>query len=72
MQENDVIKKTILEAFEILEVATSIKDLQASFDELGTSKFTNQKISALIKQLVESGLLVRIEEKRIAKFSIAK
>lgn len=33
---------------------------------------SNQKVSALVRQLVEDGSLVRIEEKRKAYFQIAK
>ena len=55
---------------QILEVMTSepitIKELQTDLYSLG--EYTNQKLSALLKQLVGENKVERVEEKRIAKF----
>lgn len=62
--ENEEIK------VQILEVMTSepkaIKELQAENENL--AEYTNQKLSALLKQLVNENKVERVEEKRVAKF----
>ena len=64
--ENEKIK------VQILEVMTSepkaIKELQAENESL--AEYTNQKLSALLKQLVSENKVERVEEKRVAKFKI--
>ena len=43
-----------------------VKELQAENESL--AEYTNQKLSALLKQLVGENKVERIEEKRVAKF----
>ena len=68
-EENVSVKSNILEILSICEKPISIKDLQAEFPEL--AKFSNQKVSALLKQLITEEKVVRTEEKRIALFAVA-
>ena len=67
-EENVAIKATILEVLSICETPRSIKDLQAEFTEL--AGFSNQKVSALLKQLIDEVKVVRTEEKRVALFAL--
>lgn len=65
--ENEGVKEIILA--NLTETPTTISDLQKASTELG--EISNQKISALIRQLVADGLIVRTEEKRKAYFAKA-
>lgn len=66
-RENDGIKSEILTVMGTSpHEAKSIKELQLKSDLLIT--FSNQKISALIRQLIANDEVERMEEKRIAKF----
>ena len=64
--ENVAIKETILNA--LTETPTTISDLMANCVEL--KGLTNQRVSALITQLVNDNKVVRTTEKRKAYFSI--
>lgn len=69
-EENNSIKIEILDTLgDSEESAKAIKELQAENETLGS--YTNQKLSALIRQLVAEGEVVRIEEKRVAKFYLS-
>ena len=48
---------------------SSISDIQSRSERLGT--LSNQKISALLRQLVESGEVVKTIDKKKAFFSVA-
>lgn len=67
-EENIKIKEDIVNYLIENEKAITISELckVPSF-----SNFTNQKLSALMKQLVDNGDVVRTEEKRVAYFQIA-
>lgn len=65
---NEGVKNTILEALSP-DVAVTITELQKSNSEL--AELSNQKISALLKQMVENGSVVREEIKRKAHFKRA-
>lgn len=65
--ENEKIKVQLLEFLEGQENALQIKEIQLDSE---FSIHSNQKISALLKQLVESGKVEKIVEKRISKFQI--
>lgn len=65
-KENVEIKELIVEMFRNEENPIQIKELMAKNEEL--AKFTPQKVSALIRQLVAENRVKRIEEKRVAKF----
>ena len=62
--ENEEIKAKILEV--MTSEPKAIKELQAENESL--AEYTNQKLSALLKQLVGENKVERIEEKRTAKF----
>lgn len=65
--ENELIKDKILQILLESETPLQIKEMLAN-DEL--SQYSNQKLSALVRQLVAEEKVVRIEEKKVAKFSI--
>ena len=62
--ENEEIKAQILEV--MTSEPKAIKELQAENESL--AEYTNQKLSALLKQLVGGYKVERVEEKRVAKF----
>ena len=64
---NEGIKSAILET--LGEKSMTITEMQKANSEL--AEFQNQKISALLKQLMESGSVVREEIKRKAYFKKA-
>lgn len=68
-EENEDIKTLIIECLSKCETPKAIKELQKEFEEL--ADFSNQKLSALIRQLVASEEIIRIEEKRVAYFQLA-
>ncbi len=63
---NEVIKGKILDLLTNSEKAMTITELQKADSELG--EMSNQRVSALVRQLIEAGSVVRIEEKRKAYF----
>ena len=65
---NEAIKKSILEAMEENRLYT-ITELQKSSPEC--AELSNQRVSSLMRQLKDSGLVVRTEDKRKAYFSKA-
>ena len=65
---NDGIKTAILEAMEGNRLYT-ITEIQKSVDEC--AELSNQRVSALMRQLKDAGLVVRTEDKRKAYFSKA-
>ena len=62
--ENEEIKAKILEV--MTSEPKAIKELQAENKSL--AEYTNQKLSALLKQLVGENKVERVEDKRTAKF----
>lgn len=67
---NDELREKILEALaETPDRKYTITDMQKEFDFLEGK--SNQSVSALVRPMVESGEVVRIEEKRKAYFKIA-
>lgn len=64
--ENEGIKDVILEGMESGKLYT-ITDLIKSIDEI--AELSNQRVSALVRQLVADGTVVRTEDKRKAYFS---
>ena len=67
--ENEGIKDTILSALSAIGKPATIADVQKSSADL--ADFTNQKISALLTQLVKTGKVVRSEVKGKAHFALA-
>ena len=64
---NEGIKNVILET--LGEKSMTVSEMQKANSEL--AEFQNQKISALLKQMIENGSVVREEIKRKAYFSKA-
>ena len=68
-EQNVGIKATILEVLATIGNGT-VTDIQNGNEEL--SALSNQKVSALVRQLVESGEVVRTTDKKKSIFSLAK
>ena len=66
---NDGIKKAILESLEVGKKYT-VTDIMKSVAEC--EGLSNQRTSALVRQLVIENALIRTEEKRKAYFSLAE
>ena len=69
--ENENLKAQLVEILSNYNEPMSIKELQADNDEINATVISNQKISAMFRQLIAENKLVRIEEKRVAKFILA-
>ena len=65
--ENEKIKDIVLA--NIGEKSLTVSEIQK--DILGTFDLSNQRVSAIVKQLVEDNAMVRTFEKRVARFSKA-
>ena len=68
---NEELKTQLIEILSNYDEPMSIKELQADNDEINATVISNQKISAMFRQLIAENKLVRVEEKRVAKFIIA-
>ena len=68
-EQNKGIKAIILEVLATIGSGT-VTDIQNGNEEL--SALSNQKVSALVRQLVESGEVVKTVDKKKSIFSIAK
>lgn len=68
-EQNVGIKATILEVLATIGSGT-VTDIQNGNEEL--SILSNQKVSALVRQLVESGEVVKTIDKKKSIFSLAK
>ena len=62
------IKSTILAVLEGAKPMT-VTEMQGASAELG--ELSNQKVSALVRQLVESGKVVKTIDKKVSRFSLA-
>lgn len=69
-KENEEIKKLILVALELFGKPVTVTTMIKENSEM--NKLSPQKLSALLKQLVESEEVVRTVEKRVPYFSLAK
>ena len=69
-KENEEIKKRILVALELFGRPVTVTTMIKENSEM--DKLSPQKLSALLKQLVESEEVVRTVEKRVPYFSLAK
>jgi DNA-binding transcriptional regulator GbsR (MarR family) len=65
---NEAIKSAIVEAMEPNHLYT-VTELQKSVAEC--ADLSNQRVSALLRQLKDDGVIVRTEDKRKAYFSLA-
>ena len=68
-EQNVSIKATILEVLATIGNGT-VTDIQNGNEEL--SALSNQKVSALVRQLVESGEVVKTTDKKKSIFSLAE
>ena len=68
-KENEVIMEKILESLEGIGEAVSVTELIAYGIE--GYELTNQKVSALLRKLVERGKVTKVIEGKKAKFSVA-
>ena len=68
-EQNVSIKATILEVLATIGSGT-VTDIQNGNEEL--SALSNQKVSALVRQLVESGDVVKTTDKKKSIFSLAE
>ena len=66
---NVAVKDAIVEALSTIGNATTVTDLIATSDAL--AGFTNQKVSALLRQLIEEKKVVKTIEGKKALFSLA-
>lgn len=66
---NAELKVTIVDTLKAIDKPVSVSDLLKSSDTLG--EFSNQKVSALLRQLVKSGEVVKTLDKKKALFSVA-
>ena len=62
------IKSTILAVLEGAKPMT-VTEMQGASAELG--ELSNQKVSALVRQLVEAGKVVKTIDKKVSRFSLA-
>lgn len=67
---NETLKSAILDFMET-DVLYSVGQLTKEVPELVSANASSQKTSALVKQLKDAGLIVRVEEKRKAFFKKA-
>jgi hypothetical protein len=65
---NEGIKDVILETLENADKMLTISEMQKANEELG--ELSNQRISALVKQLLNDGKVERVEDKRKAYFKL--
>lgn len=68
-KENEVIKDKIVETLKELAKYATITEIQNANVEL--SELSNQKISALLKQLVDTGVVEKMVDKKKAYFKVA-
>ena len=64
--ENENLKDIIVDTLKTLETSVRISEIQNANETLAT--LSNQRISALLKQLVDTKVVEKTIEKRIAKF----
>lgn len=69
-KENEGIMEIIVNALKNLDKAVTITELQGTCTEL--ADYSNQKISALLKKLVDSNQVVKTIDKKKSYFSIEK
>ena len=68
-KENEVILKTIVECLATDKTPMTITELQGAYTEL--ANFSNQKLSALMKKLVDNGTVTKTIDKKKSYFVLA-
>ena len=71
-KENEILKAEILESFKEIEIPVTVSEFQNLTRFRPENDFSNQKISALLNQLVKNGLLEKTIEKKKSYFSLPK
>lgn len=66
--ENESIKELIIKTLSTFEKPATISDIQSANDEL--AELSNQKISALLTQLINADKVVRTTDKKKAYFTL--
>jgi len=66
---NEGVKATILEVLADFDAPVTVSELIAT-DALG--EYTNQKVSALLRQLIEGGKVVKTTDKKVSRFALAE
>lgn len=69
---NEEIKVVLLEVLGQYNEPKAIKELQTENEQISVTIYSNQKISALLRQLIKENLVYRVEEKRVAKFILKR
>lgn len=69
-KENVEVVAKIENALREVSKAVTITELQTASEEMGA--YSNQKLSALLKQMVSKGTVVRTEDKKKAYFSLVE
>lgn len=68
-KENEVLKEQLLNAFKAMKEPVTISEFQELSNE-PVAQLTNQKLSALLNQLVKAGKMVKTIEKKKSHFSL--
>ena len=68
-KENEIILKTIVECLATDRTPMTITELQGAYTEL--ADFSNQKLSALMKKLVDNGTVTKTIDKKKSYFVLA-
>jgi hypothetical protein len=69
VEEQKVVMDIIRETLIVSEKALTVSELQKTNVALGT--LSNQKVSAMLKKMVDNGEVVKTVEKKVSYFSIA-
>lgn len=69
-KENEILMEQLVVALGEMEKAVTISEFQG-LSKADVATLSNQKISALLKKLVESGKVVKTVEKKKSYFSVA-
>ena len=69
-KENETLKEKIVETLSKSDKGLTISEIQSLITEL--ADLSNQRVSALLTQLVNAGTVVRVYNKKKAYFSIAE
>ena len=69
-KDNEVIKEVMLEILAGLDEAVTVTDFIKADERM--ADYSNQKVSALMKQLVDAGKVVKTVEKKKSYFEVAR
>ena len=67
-KENEFVKEKIVNALGVIGKFVTITELQEQNEEM--ANYSNQKLSALLKQLVDSNIVSRVVDKKKAYFKL--